>query len=179
MNSFKHKASRILSFAIAGALLLAAPVCASILDEVFAPFRGLDLPQFYAQYSSVIDGIIFLLIFVGLTQVTLSKFFGNSRGGKAVVIGAGLALALALILTERRMNFSIAQFGPYAAAIVVILAASVLFYMLRMLGVGGVASMSTSYLVVYFMLRAVVPGFFSYLQNAAPTMHGLDRKSVV
>jgi len=155
------------------AFATAAPVAAGLLEDVFAPFRDLDIASFYSNYSSVIDAIIFCLIFVGLAQVTLGKRFGNSGGGKAIVIGVGLALTFALVVMERTMDFSLAQFGPYAAAIFVILAASVLFYLLKTLGVGGIASFSSSYVIVYFLLRAVVPSFFHYVQANAPGLHAL------
>jgi len=155
------------------ALVIATPVTAGLLEDVFAPFRDMDIASFYSNYSSVIDAIIFCLIFVGLAQVTLGKRFGKSKGAKAIVAGVGLALTFALVIMEQTMDFSLAQFGPYAAAIFVILAASVLFYLLRTLGVGGTASFSASYVIVYFLLRAVVPSFFYYLQSKAPGLHGL------
>jgi len=154
-------------------LTLTSMVQAGLLEDAFAPLRDLDVASFYASYSSVIDAIIFCVIFIGLAQVTLGKRFGKTRGSKAIVIGVGLALTFALVVMEQTMDFSLAQFGPYAAAIFVILAASVLFYLLKTLGVDTIGSFSTSYVVVYFLLRAVVPSFFYYLQANAPGLHGL------
>ena len=154
-------------------LILPSEVHAGPLEDLFSPLEGLDIPSLYSRYSGVVDATIFLIIFVGLAQLTLGKRLGPSRGAKAVAAGVGIALALALVVMQRAMDFSIAQFGPYAAAVFVFLAASVLFYLLKTLGVGGLASFSTSYLVVYFLLRAVVPSFFSYLQASAPALHGL------
>lgn len=154
-------------------LLFSSNVTASILEDVFEPLKGLDIPAFYETYSTLLDAIIFLIIFIGLAQVTLGKRFGDTRGAKAIVVGVGIALALALVITEHRMNFSLAQFGPFAAGIFILLAASLLFYLLKTLGVGGVASFSTSYVIVYFLLRAVVPNFFDYIHTNAAGLHGL------
>lgn len=154
-------------------LVLGTAVQANLLEDAFAPLRDLNLPSFYANYSSVLDAIIFVIIFVGLAQVTLGKRFGNTSGGKAVVVGVGLALALSLVIMEQTMDFSIAQFGPYAAAVFVLLAASVLFYLLKTLGVDSIGSFCTSYVIVYFMLRAVVPSFFYWVRAHAPGLHGL------
>jgi len=164
--------SRIVLFFLLLALA-AGSVSAGLLEDAFAPLRDLDVASFYASYSSVIDAIIYCIIFVGLAQVTLGRRFGKTRGSKAIVIGVGLALTFALVVMEQAMDFSLAQFGPYAAAIFVILAASVLFYLLKTLGVDNIGSFTTSYVVVYFLLRAVVPSFFYYLQANAPGLHGL------
>ena len=154
-------------------LILPSAVTAGLLEDALSPLAGLDIPSFYTRYSGVVDAIIYLIIFAGLTQLTLGKRLGTSRAAKAVAAGVGMTLALALVIMQRAMDFSIAQFGPYAAAVVVILATSVLFYLLRTLGAGGIASFSASYVIVYFLLRAVVPNFFSYLQASAPGLHGL------
>lgn len=154
-------------------LTLTSIAQAGLLEDAFAPLRDLDVASFYATYSSVIDAIIYCIIFVGLAQVTLGKRFGNTRGGKAVVVGVGLALALSLVIMEQALDFSIAQFGPYAGVMFVILAASVLFYLLKTLGVDNIGSFCTSYVVVYFMLRAVLPSFFYWVQANAPGLHGL------
>jgi len=172
-RALSNRTSRHLILAALILLTFSSVVQAGLLEEAFAPLRDLNIPRFYSHYSSVIDAIIFCVIFVGLAQVTLGKRFGATKGGKAVVVGVGLALALSLVIMEQTMDFSIAQFGPYAAAIFVLLAASVLFYLLRMLGVGGFGSFAGSYVVVYFLLRAVVPSFFHYLQSNAPGLHGL------
>lgn len=155
-------------------LLLFPPnVAAGLLQDIFEPLAGLDIPGWYSQFSTIIDAIVFLIIFIGLAQVTLGKRFGDTRGAKAIVVGVGIALTLALVITEHEMNFSLAQFGPFAAGIFILLAASLLFYLLKTLGVGGVASFSTSYVIVYFLLRAVVPNFFGYIHTNAPGLHGL------
>lgn len=146
---------------------------AGLLEDIFSPLTDLDIPTFYSQYSTIIDMGIFLLIFLGLAQVTLGKRFGDSRGAKAITVGVGIALSLALVLMEEKMGFSIAQFGPYAAAIFVILVATLLFHLLRTLGIGGVSSFSASFVIVYFLLRSVVPNFFSYLEVNAPSLHAL------
>jgi len=169
----RPRATRACLILLLFVLLFAAPVSAGLLEEAFAPLKGLDIADFYERYSSVVDAIVFMLIFTGLAQVTLGKRFGESGGSRAIVAGIGITLTLALVIMEETMDFSIGQFGPYAATIVVILATSVLFLALQRLGAGGVVSFSTSYIVVYFMLRAVVPSFFYYLQASAPGLHGL------
>ena len=72
----------------------------NILDTFFRPFENLDIEKTYDQYSVFIDLIIYLLIFVGLSQAVLSKKF-QGRGGKAVVISVGLILTISMIIAEK------------------------------------------------------------------------------
>ena len=60
---------------VLGLLLLVAPVSASVVDDLFSPFDGVDFSRPYDQYSSIIDLIIYAIMFVGLSQATLGKRF--------------------------------------------------------------------------------------------------------
>ena len=44
---------------VLGLLLVVVPVSASVVDELFSPFDGVDFSQTYDQYSSIIDFIIY------------------------------------------------------------------------------------------------------------------------
>ena len=96
---------------------------------------------YYQQFSKyLVIKTVYLVIFTGLAQVTLGRHFGESRGAKAIVAGIGFLLAVSLAAMETTMGFNITQFGPYAAAILVILAAAVFYKLLNALGVGGISS---------------------------------------
>lgn len=146
---------------------------AGVIGDALDSLRHIDIASFYADYSGIIDAVIFLLVFIGLAHLTIGKRLGDSRAGKAVSIGIGLVLALGLMVMEKTMHFSIASFGPYAAGIFVILSASVLYFLLRKLGAGSALSVSATYIVVFFLLQAVVPGFFDYLREHARTLYDL------
>jgi len=51
----------------------------NILNTFFKPFEDLDIAGLYDNYSVIIDLIIFLTIFLGLSQAVLSKKF-QGRG---------------------------------------------------------------------------------------------------
>ena len=63
----------------------------SILNTFFRPFEDIDIAGLYDSYSVIIDLIIYLMVFIGLSQAILSKKF-QGRGGKAVVIAVGLIM---------------------------------------------------------------------------------------
>jgi hypothetical protein len=69
------------------------------------------ISYFYNTYSLIIDLLIYTLLFVGISQVTLGRHF-PSRGGKAVSVALGLALAIGLVTSEQAMGFNLRSFGP-------------------------------------------------------------------
>ena len=56
--------------------------------------------------KGAIDAIIAFLIFFGVAKVTLGKRF-EGRGGRAIIIGIGLALSTGFLLMEKTLNFSL------------------------------------------------------------------------
>ena len=46
-----------------GFLLFVAPVSASVIDDLFSPFDGVDFSRTYDQYSSIIDLVIYTILF--------------------------------------------------------------------------------------------------------------------
>ena len=139
-------------------------VCAdeNILDTFFRPFENLDIEKTYDQYSVFIDLIIYLLIFVGLSQAVLSKKF-QGRGGKAVVISVGLILTIAMIIAEKNLGFNIKTFGPVAAWILIFLISTILFKSIKHVRAGNIASGSIAFVITYFIMRGLIPEFFDLM----------------
>ena len=56
----------------------------SILDSVFGALAGdsFDMTEFYGKYSNFVDFLLYLILFIGIAQMTLGKRF-EGRGGKA------------------------------------------------------------------------------------------------
>ncbi|MCB0749647.1 MAG: hypothetical protein KDC90_19480, partial [Ignavibacteriae bacterium] len=83
MDTYKKKILLILM--VVFLLFQCVSVSANILSEILSPFQSVDISQIYDSYSSIIDFIIYLILFTGLSQVSLGKRL-ESNGGKAVVI---------------------------------------------------------------------------------------------
>ncbi|MEK7995772.1 MAG: hypothetical protein AAB403_18385 [Planctomycetota bacterium] len=138
--------------------------------DAFSPLRYLDLSSIYSQYASVVDFFLYLLIFVGLTQwVFESRFQG--RGGRAVTIGVGTALAAGLSLAENRFGFSLLSFGPIAGFILVLLVAMVVYHVVHKTGLGALSSGLVALLVMYLGLGSFAPELLSWLGNTFPIIH--------
>jgi hypothetical protein len=142
------------------------------LEELLKPFEYLDISSLYNQYSLIIDAIIAFLIFFGIAKVTLGKRF-EGRGGKAIIIGVGLALSTGFLLMERNLNFSIRSFGPLAVAIILILVGFVFYNLLLSLGFNHTNSICLAYLIDYLSLKLVSPTIFDWIAQTAPFINGI------
>jgi len=155
-------------------ILITSPFQAKIggesLSELFKPLELLNITSIYEQYSTLIDFTIYLLIFVGLAQITLGKHF-QGRGGKAITIGIGISLAVSLAIAEQYIGFSIRSFGPIAAGIFLALIGFMIYRLVKHLGAGMMTSSSAAYIIVLLSMVAVVPGFFAWINQAMPLLN--------
>jgi len=141
-------------------------------EELLKPFEYLEITSLYNNYSFIIDAIIAFLIFFGVAKVTLGKRF-EGRGGKAIIIGVGLALSTGFLLMENSLNFSLRSFGPLAVGILLLLVGFVLFTLLLSLGFNHTNSLCLAYIIDYLSLRLVSPTIFDWIAQTAPFINGI------
>ena len=134
----------------------------NVIDDLFAPFSGIDIASTYDEYSSLIDFIIYAILFTGLSQATLGKRF-DSRGGRAMVGAIAMVLSLGLSISEATLGFNLRSFGPLAAGLFIFLVGFTLFLAIRTSGVSATSSGSIAFVVTYFSIRAIAPGFFDWM----------------
>ncbi len=117
------KIGSMLLFSVIFAAMLAASALAAVQQEgmlgsIFGMFGNLnelyDNPD--KNYSTLIDLGVYLVIFIGLAQATIGKKFEN-KGGKVMVAGIGIVLAVGLALWEKTAGFNLKSFGPVAMII--------------------------------------------------------------
>jgi len=147
-------------------LALAAPLTA---EDLFRPFEYLNITQTYDRYSALIDLFIYILVFVGLAQATLAHHYGNT-GGRAVAIGAGTCLAVAMVIAEETYHFSIKSFGPFAASLLILILGLMVFTTLHRAGMPTIPSGSVAYLLGFFSIYAVAPELFNWLNETMPLL---------
>ena len=140
------------------------------LGALFKPLEYIDISGLYDRYAVFIDLAIYLLIFVGLAQLTLGQRF-SGHGGKAVTIGIGLTLALSLAIAEKFLGFSIRSFGPIAAGIFLAVLGMMIYRLIKHFGAGFAVSGSLAYIIVLLSVIAAVPGFFSWINDAMPIIN--------
>ena len=127
----------------------------SILDPLNI-FQGINLAAFYAQNNLWIDAVIYFIIFIGVATVTIGKKFEGS-GGKAIVIGIGLALSFGITYFTASIDFSLAQLGPWALILFMILIAYTIFSAIRYMGEdSSLVAVAIAYIFVWLMLNFVL-----------------------
>ena len=139
-------------------------VSANVIDNLFRPFSGVDIPRIYDSYSSIIDFVIYAVLFIGLAQATLGKRF-EAKGSRAVVSTVGLALAIGLAMSERSLGFNLRSFGPLAAGMFIFLVGFMLYSGIKTAGASTVNASSIALVITYFSIAAVVPGFFDWIMR--------------
>lgn len=103
---------------------------------------ALDLASFYHD-QPWLDGIVYLVVFVGLSHAALGSRF-EGRPGTALSGGVGLALAVAATVTARSAGFSLADLGPIAWLLLLLVLGFCVYRVATMLGMprlpaGGLA----------------------------------------
>jgi cell division protein FtsB len=131
-------------------------------------FNSGYIDNFYSTYSTIIDLFIYTLLFIGISQATLGKHF-PSRGGKAVVVALGLALAIGLVMSEKTIGFNLRSFGPIAAGILIILVGIMIFLGLKRAGSTSIVATAVAFLITYFIILTVIPGFAQWITSNSYT----------
>tara|TARA_Y100000034_G_C6861373_1_gene392065 strand:+ start:362 stop:1498 length:1137 start_codon:yes stop_codon:yes gene_type:complete len=126
----------------------------SILDPLNI-FQGINLAAFYAQNNLWIDAVIYFIIFIGVAAVTIGKKFQDS-GGKAIVIGIGLALSFGITYFTWEIGFSLIQLGPWALILFMILIAYTIFSTIKYMGEDSLVAIAIAYILVWLMLNFVL-----------------------
>ena len=153
----------------------AAEETPNAIESILAPF-GSRLEQIYFKYSAFIDAAIYLIIFLGLAQVTLGHRFESRKGGKAITIGVGLIMAIGLAIWETQAGFNIASFGPVAAVVLLALMGYAIWAGIRAMEIEGVDTLTVTamtYVLVYYSMSAAVPSVIWWINKNVPVVGGL------
>jgi|GEM_PF-6389632 len=74
---------------------------------------GADLVSFYTQHAAWLDGLLYLILFTGIAQVSLGSRF-SGRGGRGIVVATGISLAIAASVSARGAGWTLGELGPVA-----------------------------------------------------------------
>jgi hypothetical protein len=162
----------IFIFSVIAPAVIAQPET-GVFGALLKPFGGIE--KAYDRFGTTIDLVIYLIIFLGLTQWTLGRKF-TGKGGKAITVGIAIVFAVSLALFGRTANFNIKSFGPIAALVFVALIGYALWIGMRELNVpclGKDGSIALVFIVIYFSLAAVVPSLISWLLEHVPIIGAL------
>jgi len=139
-------------------------IIANPLNQILEPFKGIDIAATYKEYYLFIDFIIYLVIFTGLAQFVFGKRFPG-RGGKAISIGMALTLSVGMSIFSATTGFRLANFGPLAAGIAVLLVGLLVYGFIKHLGGNTLNSGIISFIITYFLIRSVSPELYEWSSN--------------
>ncbi|MBN2112230.1 hypothetical protein JW707_03975 [Candidatus Woesearchaeota archaeon] len=146
------------------------------VESILQPF-GDRFSEVYTRFYVFIDAAIYLIIFLGLTQISLGKLWegrGDKKAAKTISVGIAIVLALSLALFEASQGFNIMSFGPLAAIILLALLGYALWAGLKELDVGDPMKRAAgAYVVVYYSLMAVVPSAMWWINRNVPIVAGI------
>lgn len=115
------------------------------------------IPALYGTYYYAIDAIMYAIILIGAAQFALSKHF-DGRGGKAVIIGVGVSLALGASFFEYNNKFQlIGGLGPIAVIIVLIIFLLFFYRLFTHLGANGRIMGMLMFSLAVFYITAQFP----------------------
>ena len=145
------------------------------VESVIGPF-GARFAEVYQNFAPFIDAGLYLIIFLGLTKISLGKLWKgrDAKAIKTLMVGISLVLALSLALFEAQYGFNISTFGPLAAIILIAVLGYALWGGLNELQVGDpMLRAAGAYIVVYYSLLAVVPSAMSWINTNIPILAGI------
>lgn len=150
----------------------------NLFNQILEPFRGFSIEKLYLEHGPLIDFIIYLFIFVTIAKIALAhRFEGRQANMLAGVLGTALAVSLAV--TERKFGFGLRSFGPIAAFVIILFVGFILYTVVHHIGGGRAGSGAIAFVIVYFLMRAVSPILFNWLEEKAPFIHGVLGISVI
>lgn len=124
-------------------------------------FGNINILDFYNQYGSYIDMVLFLLIFLGVSRGVFGQHF--KEGNKTVYVGIGLFLSFALLLYEESAGFHLlTAFGPAVFILFLIIVLYLVFKFIYSSGKAGIFVIGVTYLVLYYF---ITNWYVDYWQN--------------
>ncbi len=150
--------------------LLASLVYAGFTDpisSVLSVFGDFNVYDIYQNYWGIIDFILYLIIFIGLSQQTLGRRF-QGRASSSISTGIGIALAIAAAFGARQFNFRLGDMAPIALLIFILLIAMEMAYVTHRLIGDWKPAIAAAFLLTYFAINAVAPFIMDWLRERVP-----------
>ncbi len=147
----------------------------NFLDYIFRPLGGINVAGFYENYWYAIDFILYMIVFLGISRVSLEKHF-TGRGGQALVLVMGIMLTIAMTWFASSIDFRIVDLWPIAAGIFIAIIAILIFRLIAHQGGNLKAGVATAYVITFLTIQAIMPELFGrdgWIAQNVPIMWGI------
>ncbi len=135
------------------------------IDTLLEPFQGIDIATTYQSHGVLIDFVIYVVIFTGLTRFVFSKRFPD-RGGRAITIGVAIALSAGMAVFSSQTGFRLGNLGSIAAILLLALFGVLIFALVKHLGGHTANSGIIAFLAAYMITRAAFPEVYEWAAQA-------------
>ncbi|MEA3514017.1 MAG: hypothetical protein U9R34_00915 [Nanoarchaeota archaeon] len=150
----------------------------SLLNKLLEPFFGLDIAGTYQSASQFIDFVLYLIFFISITRFTLASRF-DAKTQKPISIIVGIALTIGMSFFGRRWGFSIGDLAPLAGLLFLVVLGMMFFKLLKDMGDSAPGAGAFAFLLIFFSITAIVPGFYSWIIQKVPFLEALLSIAVI
>jgi len=137
------------------------------LSTLMRPLDALNVAQAYSEHAVLVDLVLYLVLFNGIAQVAFAKRL-EGKGGRLVAGAVGCALALAMTGLEATAGFTLASFGPMAAAFLLLLVGAAVYRTVRHLGASSGTAGALALVLVALGVKAAAPRLAAVISSAFP-----------
>lgn len=119
----------------------------------------LTIGLWYERHAWAVDGLVYLILFVSLTKVSLGQRF-EGRAGTALVVVVGTALAIGAATAAHRVGFTLGELGPFAWVCVAGVVGLAVYERIQSLGISMIPGIAITVLVLaglYVAVRQFLP----------------------
>lgn len=116
-------------------------------QQIGALLDAVDLGTWYSANPWAFDSIVYFIFFIGLSRALLAERFAG-RAGPAISGAIGAALAVGATVAARQAGWSLVGLGPVAWVLLLIVLASLVYGLLRRIGLSRVPSVALALIVL-------------------------------
>jgi hypothetical protein len=143
-------------------LTIVPGVSANLLDNVLAPFKGIDIAQTYIKYYPVIDAILYFILFIGIAGMALGERFKDNKSVPTVI---GIMLAISMLIFEYRTGFNLGKLAPLALLILLIVLGSAIYKYTKNLGLNTLTAIILSLVLVIILINIMAPAVNEWIDE--------------
>ena len=153
----------VFSFILVSSYVLAAEE--NLLESIFSPLKGIDIAEFYEDYSTLIDFAVYVILFTSLTKVAKPDHFKNRAGNSAMIV-IGIILAISLSVFTKKIGFQLGNIGPFAFFVLLIFATVFIFRAFtKNSDISKRLAGSIAYMFVYLMIMMINKDFIEVIKG--------------
>ena len=155
-------------------LLIPIVYAKDIFSSILDPIGIVDFAGTYTKYWAVFDFTIYLILFLSVARYAFRKWYDQSKpAAKSLSAAVGIALAISLTIWSSKNGFRLADIGPFAAILLLIIIVMLIYQLLKSFGMKLPYSAAWTFLLFYVILTAIFPKLYEWMVDSASILGGI------